>query len=127
MRINHIKTISKKRPYLPYGVCLAIWAISGPCGAAAAASGRWYRASLEALLSLGGIFCALDALKILENDGQWALADSLAAGNISSTRLWIGLLLLCMSTGLWVSDWWRMGEWHGRKKNPLLDPTTLGD
>lgn len=120
-------TRRKRKPPFPYWACLLLWAATGPLGAGPAGCGRWGRACFEAALTLGGIWLAFDALAVMREDGQWAVAEALSHGEISPGRLIGSAIFLCMGMALWVSDYWRMKHWHSIKADPLLDTTTQSD
>lgn len=110
----------KLKPYVPYWATFFIWALAGPLGAAPASCRRWGRACGEAALSLGGLMLSYDGLAM----GHKAYALALASGAASPARAWLAALLLCMSLGLWISDFWNIRRWHGKRADPLLDPPT---
>jgi hypothetical protein len=119
--MSNPKRFPKKfKPYVPYWTTLLIWAFAGPLGAAPASCRRWGRACGEAGLSLGALLLSYDALTM----GHKAYAMALATGSIHPWRAWIAAILLCMSLGLWISDFWNIRRWHGKRADPLLDPPT---
>lgn len=120
------ETRPRARPPLPYWLCMLLWLASGPLGAGAAASGRWRRASVEAGLTLAGIWLMAAAVQAAQSDGIWSLPEALDDGSLSRARLCWGAFCLCSAMALWGSDFWRMRHWHGKRADPLLDPTTLG-
>ena len=101
---------TRRKPLLPYWLCVALWATMGPLGAAPAACRHWKRACLEAALTLGGL--------------QALFSSSLLGAPLDPPRAWLGAGLLALSSSLWIGDFWRMRAWHGRKFDPLLDSTT---
>lgn len=113
----------RKKILLPYWASMAAWFVFGPLGAGPASCGRWGRACLEAGLTLASLRLLGEA--VLSAGDPDAFAYALAAGDISTGRALAAAGLLCLSLGLWISDYWRIQLWHGRKSDPLLDPSTL--
>jgi hypothetical protein len=122
-----MSTLNPKRRkiILPYWASMAAWLFFGPLGAGPASCGRWGRACLEAALSLGAMRLLGDAM-LFAGDPD-AFANALTSGEISPARALAAAGLLCLSLGLWISDYWRIQLWHGRKADPLLDPSTLAE
>lgn len=117
---------SASRPLLGLAACIAIWALAGPLGAGAAASGRWGRACAQAGLLGAGLAIFADGYATLWGslDGAELVAEALADGRLSSARALASAALLAAATLVWAQELWLMPGWHGKSsRNPLLgDP-----
>lgn len=113
-----------RRPALPYWASMALWALFGPWGAGAASCGRWARACLEAALTLGALEFFHGGLSMALAEGASAVGRALINGTLSWAQACLAALCSCMALVLWISDYWRIKSWHGRKSDPLLDITT---
>lgn len=110
------------KPPLPRLACLALWAALGPLGAGAAASGRWTRAFFEGGMTLLAMNIFSEGLSLARMGPRGSLSQALGSGAIEQWRLWAFILLISVSVAIWMGDLWRMGVWHDKPADPLLDP-----